>query len=149
MEVDAFVADSVSAVEGKLYALGAGWNVITTPQLPIRHPRIGLGLMIHVPYGATNQVHRFDVRLDDADGRSIALADGPPGTASEDGKVHTLSGQFNVGRPASLPPGDEQIIVLALNLDGLVFTQANAYNFVIEIDGEEKRRLPIRVTRSG
>lgn len=146
MEVDAFVADSVTSVESKLYALGAGWNVINAPQLPARHARIGLGVMVHVPYMATNEMHRFDVRLDDADGRRVALADAPPGTPSEDGKLYVLSGQFTVGRPALLPAGDEQIVVLALNFDGVVFTKADAYNFVIEIDGEECKRLPIRVT---
>ena len=79
MELDAFVADSVVAVDGKLYAQGAGWNVITTPQLPVRHARIGLGLIIHVPYTATNTMHRFDVRLDDSDGGRVALGDAPPG----------------------------------------------------------------------
>ena len=38
---------------------------------------------------------------------------------------------------------------VALNFDGLVFEKADAYNFVIEIDGEERKRLPIRVTLTG
>jgi hypothetical protein len=147
MELDAFVADSVVAVEGKLYAQGAGWNVINTPQLPIRHARIGLGLIIHVPYTNTNVPHRFDVRLDDSDGGRIALGDAPPGSPTDDGKLYGINGHFTVGRPALLPAGDEQIVVLALNLDGLVFQKADAYNFVVEIDGEERKRLPIRVSQ--
>ena len=149
MDLDAFVADSVVAVDGKLYAQGAGWNVITTPQLPVRHARIGLGLIIHVPYTATNTMHRFDVRLDDSDGGRVAIGDAPPGAPSDDGKLYGVSGQFTVGRPALLPAGDEQIVVVALNLDGVVFQKADAYNFVVEIDSEERKRLPIRVTRSG
>ncbi len=149
MDLDAFVADSVVAVDGKLYAQGAGWNVITTTQLPVRHARIGLGLIIHVPYTATNTMHRFDVRLDDSDGGGVALGDAPPGAPSEDGKLYGVSGQFTVGRPALLPAGDEQIVVMALNFDGVVFQKADAYNFVVEIDGEERKRLPIRVTVSG
>ena len=148
MDLDAFVADSVVAVEGKLYAQGAGWNVISTPQLPVRHARIGLGFIIHVPYTATNVMHRFDVRLDDSDGGRVALGEAPPGTASDDGKLYSVSGQFTVGRPALLPAGDEQIVVLALNFDGLVFPKADAYNFVVEIDGDERKRLPIRVSQS-
>ncbi len=149
MEVDAFVADSVVAVEGKLYAQGAGWNVINTTALPVRHSRIGIGLIIRVPYTATNQMHRFEVRLDDSDGGRIPLGDAPLGVESEDGKVYAVGGQFNVGRPPMLPAGDEQIVVVALNLDGLVFARADAYNVVIEIDGIEVNRLPIRVAQSG
>ena len=40
-------------------------------------------------------------------------------------------------------------MAIALNLDGLVFQKADAYNFVVEIDSEERKRLPIRVTLSG
>ncbi|HMK10999.1 MAG TPA: hypothetical protein VK461_05440 [Acidimicrobiales bacterium] len=144
MELDAFVADSVVAVEGKLYAQGAGWNVINASQLPVRHARIGLGLLVHVPYTATNVPHRFEVRLDDSDGGRMPLGDGP----TEDGRLYVVSGQFTVGRPPLLPAGDEQLVVIAFNFDGLVFEKADAYNFVIEIDGEERKRLPIRVTRS-
>ena len=142
MELDAFLADSVVAVEGKLYAQGAGWNVINAPQLPVRHARIGVGLLVHVPYTETNVTHRFDVRLDDSDGGRIPLGVGP----TEDGKLYVVSRQFAVGRPPLLPAGDEQIVPVALNFDGLVFEKADAYNFVIEIDGEERKRLPIRVT---
>ena len=33
-----------------------------------------------------------------------------------------------------------------MNIDGLVFEKADAYNVVIEIDGDEVKRLAIRVT---
>jgi len=115
----------------------------------VRHARIGIGLLIHVPYTATNTMHRFDVRLDDSDGGRVALGDAPPGAPSDYGKLYGVSGQFTVGRPALLPAGDEQIVVIALNLDGVVFQKADAYNFVVEIDSEEHKRLPIRVTLAG
>lgn len=148
MEVDAFVADSVTAVEGKLYALGAGWNLITTSQLPARHSRLGIGVIIRVPYTATNQLHRLELRLDDSDGRRMPLADAPTGAETDDGKIYVIDGQFNVGRPAQLTPGDDQIVVIAMNVDGVVFEKADAYNVVIDIDGEEAKRLAIRVTRA-
>jgi hypothetical protein len=43
IEIEAFLADSVESVEGKLYVLGAGWNVLHTPALPFRQARIGVG----------------------------------------------------------------------------------------------------------
>ena len=37
IELDGFLADSVAAVQGKLYVIGAGWNRITS------EPRAGSG----------------------------------------------------------------------------------------------------------
>jgi hypothetical protein len=145
MEVDAFLADSVASVEGKLYVQGAAWNILNTTQVPTRHPRIGIGIIIHVPYTATNQLHKFEVYLLDADGQELPLGDAPEGAEESDGKIRRWAGQFNVGRPPTLQPGDEQLVPLAVNIDGLVFDRADAYRFVIELDGSREKSLPFRV----
>ena len=46
-----------------------------------------------------------------------------------------------------LVPGDDQIIPIAVNLDGLEFSEPNAYSVVISIDDTDMRRLPMRVQR--
>jgi len=145
MEVDAFLADSVVAAEGKLYVQGAGWNIIYGPSFPIRHSRVGVGIVIHVPYTATNQTHKLEVYIQDSDGKEFPLGDAPPGIESADGKIYRLGGEFNVGRPPLLPPGDEQVVPLAINIDGLVFEKPDAYTFVVSIDGEAVKRLRMRV----
>lgn len=144
MEMEAFLADSVVTADGKLYAQGAAWNVITTTTLPVRHARIGIGIIIRVPYTATNQLHKFEVYLLD-DGKELPLGDVPSEAAGTDAKVRRLGGQFNVGRPPTLQPGDEQLVALAINVDGLVFDRADRYEFVIELDGHPEKRLPFRV----
>jgi hypothetical protein len=144
LEIDAFLADSVVSVEGKLYVQGAAWNVLNTTQIPTRFPRIGIGVIIHVPYTATNQMHRFEVYLLDADDNELPLGDAPP-EAEPDGKIRRLGGQFNVGRPPTLQPGDEQLVAMAVNLDGLEFERADAYRFVVELDGSREKFLPFRV----
>ena len=145
MQIEAFLADSVASAEGKLYVQGAGWNVINTAKVPIRHSRIGIGLIIRVPYTATNQTHKFAIYLQDADANELPLADAPPETETSDGKIRRLGGQFNVGRPPTLQPGDEQLIALAINIDGAVFDRADSYKFVIELDGSPEKELPFRV----
>jgi hypothetical protein len=145
MEVDAFLADSVVSVEGKLYVQGAAWNVLNVTKLPARQSRIGIGIIIHVPYTATNQLHKFEVYLLDADDKELPLGDAPPEAEEPDGKVRRLGAQFNVGRPPTLQPGDEQLVALAVNLDGLEFDRADAYRFVIELDGSREKFLPFRV----
>jgi hypothetical protein len=147
MQIEAFLADSVASAEGKLYVQGAGWNVINTVKVPTRQPRIGLGLIIRVPYTATNQMHKFELYLHDADGNELPLADAPPGTEMPDEKIRRLGGQFNVGRPPTLQPGDEQLVAMAINLDGLMFDRSDSYKFVIELDGSPEKELSFRVNQ--
>jgi hypothetical protein len=144
---DAFLADSVAGPgDGKVYILGGGWNVLHTQSLPTRHPRLGIALLVTVPYLlATNEAHRLELRLEDSDRVALPLADAPPDVATQDGKVRHLATEFAVGRPVGVEPGDEQVVGIAVNIDGLVFERAGSYSFVIDIDGQEARRLRFRV----
>lgn len=100
-EITAFLSDSVETVNGKIYALGAGWNVITTVTLPAIHSRLGLGILIRVPYTATNETHRLEISLMDSDGMQIPLADDP----NESGKKLMKFGtEFNVAHQPTLRP---------------------------------------------
>jgi hypothetical protein len=148
MEVEAFLADSITNAEGKLYVLGAAWNILNTQAMPLRFPRIGIGLIFRVPYTATNQIHRFEVYLVDADGQEVPLGDAPPGIEAADGKIRRLGSQFNVGRPPTVQPGDEQLVAVAMNLDGLEFSRAESYSFKIELDGTVVKELPFRVNHA-
>jgi hypothetical protein len=145
IEVDAMVADSAVSAEGKLYLQGAGWNVITVQSLPAHHARVGLGILIHVPWAATNQNHSFAVRVLDSDNNEIPLGEAPPEIPTEDGKIRRFGGGFNIGRPPMVLPGDEQVIPLAINLDGLLFEKADTYRFVISVDGQDMKALRVRV----
>lgn len=147
MEVDAFLADAVETVNGKIYALGAGWNILTAAGLPVRQPRIGIGILVRVPYTATNEEHLMEVRLEDADGHALPLGDRPGGSAGD--KVFTIGTTLNVGRPPKLKPGDEQIAATSISIDGLVFERADRYRFVISIDREDLKVLPLRVLAAG
>jgi hypothetical protein len=142
IEVDAFLADSVVVAEGKIYAQGAGWNVINASRVPTRHDRIGVAFVVRVPYTATNQDHTFELRLEDADGRRLTFGDDPEGQ----GRIEALGSQFNVGRPPTLKPGDEQVVPFAVNINGLPLEKAGNYRFVISIDGDDVKELPFRVS---
>ncbi|MBA2427435.1 MAG: hypothetical protein H0V60_10210 [Actinobacteria bacterium] len=149
MEVEAFLADSVVAAESKLFVQGGGWNIIHTATLPTQHPRIGIGMIVRIPYTATNQPHQFELRLEDEDGNQIALGKHSPGTApeGEDETISQIDGEFNVGRPAGIFPGDEQFLPFAINLDGLRFEKVGAYRFVLKVDGSEVKTLPFRINQ--
>ena len=143
MDFEAFLADSVVNADGKLFVQGGGWNVIHAQFVPVRHPRIGIAVIVRVPYTETNQNHKFSIGLEDADGSALVLGEGP------EGPLYELGADFNVGRPPQLQPGDEQLVPFAINLDGLVFHEAIGYNFVLRIDGQPRKRLSFRVALPG
>jgi len=145
VEADAFLADSVVVADNKIYAQGAGWDTIFANTFPVRHPRLGIGVTLHIPWSATNRMHKFSIQIIDQDGQPFPLGDAPPGANLPDKKLHQLTGQFNVGRPPVLVGGDSQIVPIAVNLDGLTFSGPNSYSVLISVDGVVKRRLPIRV----
>lgn len=145
MQVDAFLADSAEAVQGKIYALGIGWSTIYATEFPAVHPRVSIGLTIHVPYTATNQPHRLELRLETADGAPMALGSQPGSDSTASAAVTKLAADFNVGRPPLLPAGDAQVLVFAMSVNSLVIEIPEMYNWVIEIDGSEVKRLPMRV----
>jgi hypothetical protein len=148
--VDAFICDSATAVNGKLYLLGGGWNVLTCPTLPFTQPRIGVAIIVAVPYTATNMNNLLELRLETEDGDRVPVG---PASADAEGGTTTPMGvraNFNLGRPAALQPGDAQNLPFAVNLDHIVFTAPGAYSFVITINDEDLERLTFRVIgRSG
>lgn len=146
IKVDAFLADAAEAVQGKIYAMGIGWNNLISPTFPLIYPRMALGAVISVPYTATNSLHKFRVHLEDADGKRISLK--PGGEAEEDvPKVLEFGTDFNVGRPALLPAGDPQVLPVSLIFDQLLLEVPGMYSWVISVDGLEMSRLPMRTTQ--
>jgi hypothetical protein len=52
-----------------------------------------------------------------------------------------------VGRPPTVQPGDEQLVPVGINIDGLEFDEADSYQFVIELDGTKVKELRFRVSQ--
>lgn len=126
MEIDAFLADSVQAAGGKLHALGIGWQVIQASAFPVRHDRIGLGLVVRTTPDEAG-AHTLSISLLDPKGEARLFGDKPSFEAT------------------FASPDGEGTATLALNLDGLVFETEGAHTIVLGIDGTEAARLPFRV----
>jgi hypothetical protein len=146
MEIDAFLADSAESVQGKIYALGIGWNTILVNQFPATHPRVALGITIHVPYTATNVNHTLNVSLVNEDGNKQVLGIAADGFGQPE-PVLDLKADFNLGRPPMLPQGDEQIVAMSMVLDQMMFPLPGMLAWVLEVDGTELKRLPMRVAQ--
>ncbi|MCC7076312.1 MAG: hypothetical protein IT198_04225 [Acidimicrobiia bacterium] len=144
LTLDAFLADHVVEANGKLYANGIGWNIMTLRVIPGALPPFGIGMLVHVPYTATNEAHRIEVRLEDADGTPIRPT-GPGGTPIGSPQDPLLGTELNVGRPPGLQPGDEQIVPMAVNLTGFEVPRAGTYRFQLSIDNAPVKHLTFRV----
>jgi len=149
MEVDAFIADHVAVAEGKLYANGGGWDRSVSALFPAVL-KVGLGVLIKVPWTATNETHLLEIHLEDPDGNVLPLADAPPGapTESHDGKFRRIKAQFTIGRPAQATPGDEQTIAMAVMLDPLSIETPGRKSIILQIDGTPMKRLTFTVDQA-
>jgi hypothetical protein len=133
IELDGFLADSVASVQGKLYALGAGWNRIGVAQFPARHDRVGIGLLFRIPAGAAVEPRRFELRLLGPDERELTLGTGP------EGAINRIGGEFTAGG------AEEQIVPIALNLNGLALPGTGTYRVVVSVQGEDAKTLAFTV----
>jgi len=144
VRVDAFLADSAEVVQGKIYALGLGWNTIYVRQFPAAHRRLSVASTVHVPFTATNASHNFELKLLTEDGKEYPIGV-RPGADGKPEPVRAMGGEFTLGRPPHLVDGDEQVACFAFTVDGMRFTTAGMFTWVVSIDGEESTRLPMRV----
>lgn len=145
MEVDAFLCDFAQVNGGKLYVTGAGINLIGTAPAPPHPVGLWLGIVITIPWTATNQMHRLRVSLISADSTRVPFAiSPPPGVDMREEDQGTLLAQFNVGRAPIMQAGEDILMPVALPIQALL-PELTSYAVVIEIDGSEIRRLRFRV----
>jgi hypothetical protein len=125
MNVTLILSDFVEVAEGKLYILGGGWTFKGqgTP--------MGVGIIIEVPWDATNRVHSWTLRLVDADGQAVRAPFGEGG-----GQPVVVEGQVDVGWPAGHPSGTPLNVPLGINFGPIPLPPGQRFTFVLEVDGE-------------
>lgn len=135
MQVDYLVlADMATVADGKLYIHGAGWDRLFAGSFPVTHPTMSVAVRLRIPWTDTNQPHRLELDVVNDDGQSILPT--PPGL---------LQGTINVGRPPQLRQGQDQVLPLAFNLNGLKFDQPGVYAVLLRLDGLEVDRSAFTV----
>lgn len=129
MEVEWLIlADAAQVTSNKLYLIGGGWDQLTIAKaLPVQH-QMAVAAAFRVSWNETNQKHDFEIGVRDVDGLEVAK----------------LAGQFEVGRPPGIPPGQDQRTQIAVNI-GLAVKQFGTYEVVTRLNGEEGRRFPFNV----
>ena len=115
------LADYATVADGKLTLVGAGfdWCHVGGPVT------FGIGVLVHVPWTATNTPHPWVLRVVDSDGQPVAGGDGVP---------LQISDRFELGRPPGVQPGSSMTVPLAFNLQGLVLVGDTRYLVEFDID---------------
>jgi hypothetical protein len=125
------LTDQSEALNGKVYVLGGGWNVLQFASLPQRWSfRIALG--VDVPWDETNRRHQLEVTVEDPDG--VVLGD-------------AFSVDFESGRPPGSMPGQEQRMVMSIGA-APSFAATGPHATVVRVNGDELGRARFYVTRT-
>ncbi len=128
----ALLADAVQVLQGKLYVLGGGWNTLFVAGFPARHPSLGVGLRVRVPWSWTDRPLKIGIDLQEEDGARILP--GPP-----------IAQGVKVSRPPGIPDGSDVVLARSFTFNNLVFPKAGAYSFVLSLDDEPADRLRFNV----
>jgi uncharacterized protein DUF6941 len=124
MEISFLIlTDYAESLNGKLYTLGAGWNLLRFPELP-QEWRFTVGLGIDVSWDETNQRHTIEVTIEDPDGGDV----GEP-----------LTMELEAGRPPGIQAGQDQRMVIAFNV-GASFEAAGPHAVVVRSGEQELER---------
>jgi hypothetical protein len=117
------LADYGESVNGKLYTLGAGWNVLGFPELP-QEWRFSVGLGIDVAWDETNRRQSLELLIQDPDGNQLG---------------DEFEMEVEAGRPPGLPPGQDQRLVLGINV-GATFETAGPHALIVRSGDDELER---------
>ena len=124
MEIDFLIlADAAQVAEGKLYLLGGGWDRLAVNALAAAQ-LVGVAVGVLVPWAETNTPGTLTLTIEDEDGGQVL----PPVTV-----------RVEVGRPAGLPAGAEQRVMVAFNAQ-LALPRLGEYAVTATLDGGARKR---------
>ncbi len=127
------LADSAQVIGNKLYLLGGGWDHLTVnAPFPIEQ-RCAVALSVKVAWNETNQKHSFEIEIISEDK-----------STEEPKSMMKAGGQFELGRPPGILPGQEQRFQIAIDM-GLKIEGAGTKTIITRVEGQEMRRLSFYV----
>jgi hypothetical protein len=127
MDIDyAFICDYAQALGNKVNALGIGFNTIFSQTIPAIHQMFHLVIQLRAGTleAGTKEVK---VHLIDADGGNV---------------IQPIKGQINIVIPRS---GEEATARLVMAFNNVTFPKYGAYSLHLDIEGQEKVRIPLKV----
>jgi hypothetical protein len=131
MDVTLLLCDFAEAVNGKLYVMGGGWNILFAPGQPVT---MSVAAVLAVPWDRTNQSHELTLELLTDDGQAVEI----------EGQTVAVTGEFELGRPPGIKPGSSQNAPFVWTFAGLVL-DAGGYEWKLTIGGEPVESRPFTV----
>lgn len=133
MDATVLLCDFAEAVNGKLYVMGGGWNMLFAPNRPVN---VSVAVVLTVGWDETNRRHSLAIVLLDHDGNQVDIG----------GQPVAIGSQFEVGRPPGVKPGTSFNTPLAFNVQGLVLPEGG-YEFKVSIGEEPIASRPFTVAQ--
>lgn len=119
------LADAAQAAEGKLYIIGAGWNITGPAPTPS-----AVAVYIEVSWDLSNMKHKWRLDLLTSDGEPVMI-ETPVGE-----QPLFVEGELEVGRPVGLQPGVGLGVPLAVNLGPIPLAPDSRFEWKLTIDGK-------------
>ena len=139
--VDAILASAVAVHGGRLYVHDGGWDVIAARAFPHVQSRIGLALLVHVPYELTGEERALSIRLEGPDAKPMALGHADVAGPNADPDRRELSVTFLPTRMAARSPNVEGVVTLGVNFSAVHFRRPGAHRYVVMLDGRDVRSV--------
>jgi uncharacterized protein DUF6941 len=117
------LTDHSEAINGKVYVMGGGWNMLRFPELP-QEWEFGIAFGVDVPWDETNLRHALELHIEDPDGERL-------------GDEFTLD--FETGRPPGSLAGQEQRMVISIAAR-TTFMSAGPHAVVVRVGADEVGR---------
>ncbi len=127
------LADAAQVVGNKLYILGGGWDRLTVNSPFPADQRCALALSLRVAWNETNQKHNFEIEITSEDVNT-----------EQPRSLMKAGGQFEMGRPPGISPGQEQRFQVALDMV-LKIDGPGTKSIIVRVGGVEMRRLNFTV----
>jgi hypothetical protein len=142
MELTAFLCNHAEAQNNQLYVMGGGIDraIIPAGRSGPFTISLALGIIVEVPWTATNQEHTISVELEDEDGHPVEVE-----KEFDEREPFRAQFGFNVGRPRQLEDGETQSVAFAVNIPVLQLEKLGSYIFSVSIDDTVLRRLRYRL----
>lgn len=123
------LADSAQVQGEKLYMLGGGWSAVWVKDFPSNH-QMAVAAGILIPWMETNQRHRFRIQI----------------RTEDDANLGEIAGEFEQGRPAGLPAGMTQRVMLTVNI-GVKLERACEAQADLLLDDVLAKSVPFRIVQ--
>jgi hypothetical protein len=134
------LADHAQALNGKLYAMGVGWNVTGPAPTPF-----ALAGVLELDWDEANRPQHLRIELQTEDGQPVLVP-----TPIGDQPV-VLEAQFEVGRPPGTRAGTYFNLPVAINVGAMPIPPGGRYVWRFSVNGEarDEWRLPFSTRPAG